>query len=83
MKAASDRGEGRTVRRGCFAVVFVVNSPDILRTRERGKPLAVGAKFDFIYCAGLFDYLSGVTSKTIVNHFLSGGHRAASCRRRI
>lgn len=66
-----DRSEGQRVRRGCFDVGFA-----------RAGALAAGGKFDFIYCTGRFDYLSGVTSKAIVNLFLSGGNLAASCWRR-
>jgi hypothetical protein len=70
VQAAGDRVEGRLVRRGCVAAAFgVASSPRILRTSERGKALAAGCKFDFIYCAGLFDYLPGVTPKATVNLF--------------
>lgn len=53
-----DRMEGQPGCRGCFDVGFT-----------RAKVLAASDKLDFIYCAGLFDYLSGVTPKAFVNLF--------------
>lgn len=58
----SDRIEGQPVRRGCLDVVFA-----------RAQALAANDLFDFIYCAGLFDYLSGVTPKAIVRLFWQSG----------
>jgi hypothetical protein len=58
----SDRVEGQPVRRGCLDAVFA-----------RVKALAAGGKSDFIYCAGRFDYLVGVTSKAIVSLFRQPG----------
>jgi hypothetical protein len=68
MTTTGDRIEGPPVRRNCFHAV--ASSPGVLRTSEQARAWAAGDKFDFIYCAGLFDYLSGVISKTIVNLFL-------------
>jgi len=63
-----DRIEGPPVRRSCFDVV--ASSPGDLRTSARARALSAGDQFDFIYCVGLFDYLSGVISKAIVKLFL-------------
>jgi extracellular factor (EF) 3-hydroxypalmitic acid methyl ester biosynthesis protein len=41
----------------------------LLRSALQGKALAAEQKFDVIYCAGLFDYLSDGTCKAIVNLF--------------
>ena len=65
-----DRIEGQPVRCLCFgAVLEVPELPAILGTSKRGKALAAGVKFDFIYCAGRFDYLFGVISKAVVKLF--------------
>jgi hypothetical protein len=74
---SGDQIEGRPVRRGGFDAVFATGiSPAISRKTERAGTLAVGGKVDFIYCATLFDYLSGVRSKTIVNLFFQWRQRS-------
>ena len=41
----------------------------LLRSALQGRALPPGQRFDFIYCAGLFDYLSDATCKAIVTLF--------------
>jgi extracellular factor (EF) 3-hydroxypalmitic acid methyl ester biosynthesis protein len=41
----------------------------LLRSALQGKTLPQGQRFVFIYCAGLFDYLSDATCKAIVTLF--------------
>ena len=41
----------------------------LLRSALRGKALPEAERYDLIYCAGLFDYLSDATCKAIVNLF--------------
>jgi len=37
--------------------------------RHVGKPVGESGQYDFVYCAGLFDYLSSRTCRTLVAHF--------------
>ncbi|HTD66958.1 MAG TPA: class I SAM-dependent methyltransferase [Candidatus Limnocylindria bacterium] len=43
----------------------------LLRSALQGKSVVENDRFDLIYCAGLFDYLSDATCKAIVNLFYS------------
>jgi len=37
--------------------------------RQIGKPAQEARDYDFVYCAGLFDYLNNRTCKSLVSHF--------------
>jgi extracellular factor (EF) 3-hydroxypalmitic acid methyl ester biosynthesis protein len=37
--------------------------------KQAGKPLPAGQQYDMIYCAGLFDYLSDRTCKSLLSYF--------------
>lgn len=37
--------------------------------KQMGKPRVAGQDYDFIYCAGLFDYLNDRTCKSLLGHF--------------
>jgi extracellular factor (EF) 3-hydroxypalmitic acid methyl ester biosynthesis protein len=39
----------------------------LLRSALQGRGIGAGQRYDLIYCAGLFDYLSDATCKAIVN----------------
>ena len=41
----------------------------LMRSALQGRPLPEAEHFDFIYCAGLFDYLSEPTCKAMVRLF--------------
>ena len=46
----------------------------MMRSALQGKAVEPGQKYDFIYCAGLFDYLSDTTCKALVNLFFQWLH---------
>ena len=66
--------EGKTVK-----VEFVHESVhDLLkRAAKRGAPLE-GKTFDFVYCAGLFDYLSDKVCARLLQYFASRTHAGGS-----
>jgi extracellular factor (EF) 3-hydroxypalmitic acid methyl ester biosynthesis protein len=37
--------------------------------RQVGKPVEASGQYDFVYCAGLFDYLNNRTCRSLVAHF--------------
>jgi extracellular factor (EF) 3-hydroxypalmitic acid methyl ester biosynthesis protein len=51
---------------------------DLLRRSSRQQALDNDAGFDFIYCAGLFDYLSDKVCSRLIRYFLSRANPGAS-----
>ena len=69
----------KTLNNAAVAVDYVQESVhDLLRRAARQQTAVGDAGFDFIYCAGLFDYLSDKVCTRLIRYFLSRAHPGAN-----